>query len=73
VAVLSQVIPESGGDTKPHGNGAYGYVGWRGNRAKGLSNTPNGQAHVLMVDLFEDPADWNHGGTGTNVNSGKEM
>ena len=26
-----------------------------------------------MVDLFEDPSDWNHGGTGTNVNSGKEM
>lgn len=73
VAVLSQVIPESGGDTKPHGNGAYGYVGWRGNRAKKLPNTPEGQAHVLMVDLFEDPSDWNHGGTGTNVNSGKEM
>lgn len=73
VAVLSQVISESGGDTKPHGNGAVGYVGWRGDRAKGLPNTPDGQAHVLMVDLFEDSSDWNHGGTGTNVNSGKEM
>lgn len=73
VAVLSQVIPESGGNTTPHGNGAYGYVGWRGNRAKNLPDTPEGQAHVLMVDLFEDPKDWNHGGKGTNVNSGKEM
>lgn len=73
VSVLSQVIPESGGDTKPHGNGAYGLIGWRGDRATNLPTTPEGQTHVLMVDLFEDPSDWNHGGKGTNVNSGKEM
>jgi len=36
VAVLGQIIPESGGNTKPHRNGAIGYVGWRGSRAVGI-------------------------------------
>lgn len=72
-SVLTQIISESGGETKPHGNGAYGLIGWRGARANGLPKTLSGQLHTLMKGLFESPKDWTHGGAGTNINSGKEM
>ena len=74
IAVFSQVIPENGGNTSAHGNGAYGYVGWRGSRAKNLPKDAPGQAHKLMEELFGTKVvDWTHGGAGTNVNSGAEM
>ena len=74
VAAFSQVISESGGETKPHGNGAYGLIGWRGARAKNLPKTLPGQLHVLMNGLFNsDAKHWNDGGVGSNVNTGKEM
>lgn len=74
IAVFSQIIPESGGSTKPHGNGAHGLIGWRGDRAKGLSQSLPKQTHKLMEGLFNSQAtNWNHGGKGTNVNTGKEM
>lgn len=75
VALLSQVIPESGGYTKPHGNGAAGYVGWRGSRAVNLPQDAPGQAHKLMVEIYDNPSgkDWTHGGKGTGVMTGKEM
>lgn len=75
IATLSMVIPESGGKPDPHGNGAEGVVGWRGDRAIDLPKDFGGQAHKLMVELFENPAgkDWTHGGKGTNVQTGKEM
>ena len=38
VAILTNVIAENGGDSTPHGNGAYGLLGWRGGRQKGLGN-----------------------------------
>lgn len=72
-AVLTQIISESGGDTKPHGNGATGLIGWRGSRAKGLPKDLPGQLHTLMRGLFESHKDWTHGGEGMNINSGKEM
>lgn len=75
ISTLSQIIPESGGNPDPHGNGAEGLVGWRGVRAKDLPKDLAGQIHKLMVELFENPSGkhWNHGGKGTSVNSGKEM
>ena len=75
VATLAMVIPENGGRTTPHGNGAFGLVGWRGDRAKNLPQDFGGQAHKLMVELFDNSKgkDWTHGGAGTGVNTGKEM
>lgn len=75
VALSSQIIPENGGETGDHGNGAFGLIGWRGERAKNLPKTLDGQAHVLMNSLHSNPkaTDWTHGGAGTNVNTGKEM
>lgn len=75
VAVFSQVIPESGGDTKPHGNGAEGYVGWRGPRKENLPKDAPGQAHKLMSEIYDNPTakDWTHGGKGTNVQTAGEM
>lgn len=74
IGLLSQVVPESGGNTAPHGNGAYGLIGWRGVRASGLPKDLPGQTHKLMEGLFNPKAQhWNHGGAGTNVNSGREM
>jgi hypothetical protein len=75
IATLAMVIPENGGRTTPHGNGAYGLVGWRGPRAENLPQDFGGQAHKLMVELFDNPQgkDWTHGGSGTNVQTGKEM
>ena len=74
IAILSQIIPESGGDTKDHGNGATGLIGFRGVRAQGLPKDLPGQIHILMEGLFNPKAKhWTHGGKGTNVNTGKEM
>lgn len=75
LATLAMVIPENGGRPTPHGNGAYGLVGWRGDRAKDLPQDFGGQAHKLMVELFDNPKGqhWTDGGTGTNVQTGREM
>lgn len=75
VALLSQVIPESGGDTKPHGNGAIGLIGWRGPRAINLPNNLPGQIHQLMSEIYDNPnaKNWSHGGQGTGIQTGKEM
>jgi hypothetical protein len=69
------VIPENGGNTTSHGNGAHGLVGWRGDRAINLPENFDGQAHKLMVELFDNPTgkDWTHGGKGTGVMTGREM
>ena len=75
LATLAMVISENGGNTTPHGNGAHGLVGWRGDRAVNLPEDFGGQAHKLMVELFDNPTgkDWTHGGKGTGVMTGKEM
>lgn len=75
IGVLSQVVPESGGSPKPHGNGAYGLVGWRGARAKKLPSNLPGQIHTLMEGIYNNPSskDWSHGGSGMGIQSGKEM
>jgi len=75
LATLAMVIPENGGRPTPHGNGAYGLVGWRGDRAKDLPQDFGGQAHKLMVELFDNPngKNWTDGGTGTGVQTGREM
>ena len=75
LATLAMVIPESGGKTDPHGNGAHGLVGWRGSRAVNLPKHFGGQAHKLMLELFDNPTgkDWTHGGKGTGVMTGREM
>ena len=75
VAMLSQVISENGGHTTPHGNGAYGLVGWRGGREKGLGSNLPIQIHKLMDDTYNNrkAKEWNHGGKGTGVQTGKEM
>ena len=74
-AILSNIIAESGGETKPHGNGAFGLIGWRGVRAEGLPTTLDGQIHYLMNETFSNPSgkNWKDGGVGTGVNTGKEM
>ena len=75
VAILSNIISESGGETKPHGNGAHGLIGWRSDRAYNLPTTLDGQLHYLMTETFANPSgkNWHHGGDGTGVNTGKEM
>lgn len=75
MGVLSQVVAESGGSTKDHGNGAAGLIGWRGERKKNLPSTLAGQAHKLMEELYtkNNGNAWSHGGEGTHVNSGEEM
>lgn len=75
VAILSNIISESGGETKPHGNGAHGLIGWRSDRAYNLPTTLDGQLHYLMTETFANPRgkNWHHGGDGTGVNTGKEM
>ena len=75
LAILSNIIAESGGETKPHGNGAYGLIGWRADRAKNLPTTLDGQIHYLLTESFSNPSgkNWTDGGTGTGVNTGKEM
>ena len=75
IAIFSQIVPENGGSANPHGNGAYGLVGWRGSRAKNLPTTLSGQIHKLMEEVYNNPKakDWTHGGPGTGIQSGKEM
>lgn len=75
IAIFSQVIPENGGSTKAHGNGAFGLVGWRDYRAKNLPQTLSGQIHKLMTEVYDNKSakDWTHGGPGTGIQSGKEM
>lgn len=75
VAVFSQVIPESGGDTKPHGNGASGVLGWRGPRKENLPEDAPGQTHKIMSEIYDNPTakDWTHGGKGTGVKTGRDM
>lgn len=75
VAILSNIISESGGETKPHGNGAHGLIGWRSDRAYNLPTTLDGQLHYLMTETFANSRgkNWHHGGDGTGVNTGKEM
>ena len=75
IAILSNIISESGGETKPHGNGAHGLIGWRSDRAYNLPTTLDGQLHYLMTETFANPRgkNWHHGGDGTGVNTGKEM
>lgn len=75
IAMLSQVISENGGYTTPHGNGAYGLVGWRGGREVGLGTSLPKQIHRLMDDTYNDKRskEWSHGGKGTGVQTGKEM
>ena len=75
VAMLSQVISENGGHTTPHGNGAYGLIGWRGGREVGLGTSLPKQAHRLMDDTYNDnkSKEWTHGGKGTGVQTGQEM
>ena len=75
VAMLSQVISENGGHTTPHGNGAYGLIGWRGGRESGLGTSLPKQIHRLMDDTYNNKRakEWNHGGKGTGVQTGQEM
>lgn len=75
IAVFSQIIPENGGSTGAHGNGAFGLVGWRGSRAKGLPKDLPGQIHKLMNETYSNPRakDWTHGGPGMGIQTGKEM
>lgn len=67
-------IWQEGSRTGSHDNGAYGLVGWRGQRAKNLSNTPRGQAEKLYNEVFGrfNADNWNHGGKGSGYLSGKE-
>lgn len=71
-AILYSIWQE-GSRTGPHGNGAYGLVGWRGQRAKNLSDTVQGQSEKLYNELFgEFNADnWNNGGKGSGYKSGR--
>lgn len=75
VAILGQVIPEKGGDTGEHGNGAFGMLGWRGNRRLGLDTKPSTQIHKIMNEVYNTnkQTEWNHGGSGTGVQTGREM
>lgn len=75
IAMFSQIIPENGGDTGPHGNDAFGLVGWRDSRAENLPKTLSGQIHKLMVETYDNPTakDWSHGGPGMGIQTGKEM
>lgn len=75
IAVFSQAVPENGGDIGPHGNGAFGILGWRGTRAQNLPTTLDGQIHKMLEETYNNPKakDWTHGGKGTGIQTGKEM
>lgn len=72
IAIFSQVIPENGGNITPHGNGAFGILGYRGSRKNNLPNNLGGQIHKALYETFDNPTDWTHGGKGSGFNSGKE-
>lgn len=71
---LSYTIQQEGNTTKPHGNGAYGLVGWRGERAKNLPITLAGQMEKLYNEVFGNfnADNWHHGGTGSGYMTGRE-
>ena len=75
IAIFSQIIPENGGNTSEHGNGATGLIGWKGPRAINIPNTLSGQIHKLMEEIYNNPkaVDWTNGGQGMGIKSGKEM
>ena len=68
-AILYNVVQE-GSTTGDHGNGAYGYLGWRGERKP---QTNVNQMEYLYNTIFGDydANHWNHGGKGSGYVSGK--
>lgn len=75
IASLTQTISENGGNTTPHGNGAFGMFGWRGGRAVNLPKDLPGQIHKFMEEVYNNSKfrEWTHGGKGTGVQTGAEM
>lgn len=69
-AILYNVVQE-GSTTGSHDNGAYGYLGWRGDRIPGRGIN---QMQYLYDTIFGDfnANHWNHGGTGSGYKTGKE-
>lgn len=65
---------QEGNTTGAHGNGAYGLVGWRGERATPIiDKSLEEQAEYLYNTLMSyDPSHWNHGGKGSGYQTGKE-
>ena len=74
VTFLSQVIPESGGDTKVHSNGSVGLISRRGVRKTNYPTSLSGQIHTEMEGLYGpfNKNEWTHGGKGSGYNSGKD-
>lgn len=74
IGVLTNIVHESGGSPKPHGNGAIGLIGWRDTRANNIpANLPD-QIYVLMEEILNNPNNnnWTDGGKGSGYQTRKE-
>lgn len=71
-------VQQEGSTAKKHGNGAYGLVGWRGDRKKEVQGkNAKQQAEYLVNTLYDTGNDnvsfnWHHGGRGSGYQNAKE-
>lgn len=65
---------QEGNKTGPHGNGAYGLVGWRSGRAVNLPSNVKGQVKKLYNETYGEfnSNNWNDGGKGSGYMSGRD-
>lgn len=68
-AILYNVVQE-GSTTGPHGNGAYGYLGWRGDRIPGKGVNQMQYLYDTVFGAF-NANHWNDGGVGSGYKTGK--
>lgn len=71
-------VQQEGSTAESHGNGAYGLVGWRGNRLKEvLGKNARQQATYLVNTLYEKDrknisTNWHNGGEGSGYQNARE-
>jgi len=72
---LAQAYHQEGNKSTPHGNGAYGLVGWRGNRATPIINASEAQQFEYLYNTAVKAYNnehWTDGGKGSGYKTGKE-
>ena len=71
-------VQQEGSTAKKHGNGAFGLVGWRGDRKKEVvGKNARQQAEYLVNTLYDTENgnvsfNWHHGGNGSGYQNAKE-
>lgn len=68
-AILYSVVQE-GSTTGPHSNGAYGYLGWRGDRIPGKGVNQMQYLYDTVFGTF-NTNHWNDGGVGSGYKTGR--